>query len=55
MQRMIIDTNVYADWINDGKYEAVIFQRNAIKHLSAVVIMELAEPFLRETAGWCTK
>jgi hypothetical protein len=25
MQRMIIDTNVYIDWINDGKYEAVIF------------------------------
>ena len=42
MQRVIIDTNVYIDWINDGKYEAVIFQRDAVKHLSAVVIMELA-------------
>ena len=41
MQRVIIDTNVYIDWINDGKYETVIFQRDAVKHLSAVVIMEL--------------
>jgi predicted nucleic acid-binding protein len=42
MQRVVIDTNVYIDWINDGQYEAVIFQREAVKHLSAVVIMELA-------------
>lgn len=42
MQRIIIDTNVYIDWINDGQYEAIIFQRDAVKHLSAVVIMELA-------------
>jgi predicted nucleic acid-binding protein len=42
MQRIIIDTNVYIDWINDGQYEAVIFQREAVKHLSTVVIMELA-------------
>jgi predicted nucleic acid-binding protein len=42
MQRIVIDTNVYIDWINDGQYEPVIFQREAVKHLSAVVIMELA-------------
>lgn len=42
MQRVIIDTNVYIDWMNDGLYEAVIFQRDVVKHLSAVVIMELA-------------
>jgi predicted nucleic acid-binding protein len=42
MQRVIIDTNVYIDWMNDGLYEAVIFQRDAVNHLSAVVIMELA-------------
>lgn len=42
MQRIIIDTNVYIDWINDGQYEAVIFQREAVKHLSTVVMMELA-------------
>jgi predicted nucleic acid-binding protein len=42
MQRVIIDTNVYIDWMNDGLYETVIFQRDAVKHLSAVVIVELA-------------
>ena len=41
MQRVVIDTNVYIDWINEGLYEGVIFQRDAVKHLSAVVIMEL--------------
>ena len=45
MQRVIIDTNVYIDWMNDGLYEAVIFQRDVVKHLSAVVIMELAAGF----------
>lgn len=42
MHRVIIDTNVYIDWLNDGLYETVIFQRDAVKHLSAVVLMELA-------------
>ncbi len=42
MQRVIIDTNLYIDWLNEGLYETVIFQRDAVKHLSAVVIMELA-------------
>jgi predicted nucleic acid-binding protein len=42
MQRVVIDTDVYINWINDGQYEAVIFQREAVKHLSAVVIMDLA-------------
>ncbi len=42
MQRILIDTNVYIDWINDGLYEPIIFRRDTVKHLSAVVIMELA-------------
>jgi len=42
MDRVVIDTNVYVDWLNEGRYEAVIFQREAVKHLSAVVLMELA-------------
>ncbi|HEY7553620.1 MAG TPA: PIN domain-containing protein [Candidatus Binatia bacterium] len=41
MQRIVIDTNIYIDWINDGLYETVIFQRDAVKHLSAIVMMEL--------------
>jgi predicted nucleic acid-binding protein len=41
MQRVVIDTNIYIDWLNEGLYEDVIFQREVVKHLSAVVLMEL--------------
>lgn len=41
MQRIVIDTNIYIDWINEGQHEGVIFQRETVKHLSAVVVMEL--------------
>lgn len=41
MQRVVIDTNVYVDWLNAGQHEAVLFQREAVKYLSAVVLMEL--------------
>ncbi|MBI2985649.1 MAG: PIN domain-containing protein [Deltaproteobacteria bacterium] len=42
MERLVIDTNVYVDWLNDGRHEAVLFQREAVKYLSAVVLMELS-------------
>jgi len=41
MHRLVIDTNIYIDWLNAGRHEDVLFQRDAIKHLSAVVLMEL--------------
>jgi predicted nucleic acid-binding protein len=41
MQRVVIDTNIYIDWINEGRYEDVSFQRQVVKHLSAIVLMEL--------------
>jgi predicted nucleic acid-binding protein len=41
MQRVVIDTNIYIDWLNEGRCEDIIFQREAVKHLSAVVVMEL--------------
>ena len=41
MQRVVIDTNIYIDWLNQRWYEDIIFQRDAFKHLSAVVLMEL--------------
>lgn len=41
MRRVVIDTNIYIDWFNAGRHEAVLFQRDAVKHLSAVVLMEL--------------
>jgi predicted nucleic acid-binding protein len=41
MRRLVIDTNVYIDWFNAGRHEDVLFQHDAVKHLSAVVLMEL--------------
>ena len=41
MQRVVIDTNIYIDWLNEGRYEDIIFQREAVKYLSSVVLMEL--------------
>lgn len=41
MRRVVIDTNIYIDWLNAGRHEDVLFQRDAVKHLSAVVLMEL--------------
>jgi hypothetical protein len=41
MQRVVIDTNIYVDWLNSGQYEAVLFQPGTVKHLSSVVMMEL--------------
>jgi predicted nucleic acid-binding protein len=41
MRRIIIDTNLYTDWLNVGRHEDVLFQRGAVKYLSAVVMLEL--------------
>jgi predicted nucleic acid-binding protein len=41
MRRIVIDTNVYIDWINEGRHEEVVFQGETVRHLSAVVLMEL--------------
>jgi predicted nucleic acid-binding protein len=41
MERIVIDTNVYIDWMNEGRHETILFQREAVKYLSAVVLMEL--------------
>jgi predicted nucleic acid-binding protein len=41
MHRVVIDTNLYIDWLNVGRHETVLFQRNAVKYLSAVVVLEL--------------
>ena len=41
MQRIVIDTNVYIDWLNKGLYEEVLFQPETLKHLSSIVMMEL--------------
>jgi predicted nucleic acid-binding protein len=41
MRRLVIDTSLYIDWLNAGRHEEIIFQRDAVKYLSAVVLMEL--------------
>ena len=41
MRHLVIDTNVYIDWLNDRRHEDVLFQREVVTHLSAVVLMEL--------------
>jgi predicted nucleic acid-binding protein len=41
MRRLVIDTSLYIDWLNRGLHEQVLFQRDAVKYLSAVVLMEL--------------
>jgi predicted nucleic acid-binding protein len=41
MHRIVIDTNIYIDWLNVGRHENVLFQRTAVKYLSAVVVLEL--------------
>ena len=41
MRRVVIDTNIYIDWLNAGRHNDILFQRDAVKHLSAIVLMEL--------------
>ena len=41
MRRVVIDTNLYIDWLNEGRHEEVLFQRDAVKYLSTVVLLEL--------------
>lgn len=41
MRRVVIDTNLYIDWLNAGRHEDVLFERDVLKYLSAVVMLEL--------------
>jgi len=41
VRRVVIDTNLYIDWLNDGRHKEVLFQRDAVKYLSTVVVLEL--------------
>jgi len=41
VRRIVIDTNIYIDWLNWGRHEEVILQKDAVKYLSAIVWMEL--------------
>jgi predicted nucleic acid-binding protein len=41
VQKVVVDTNVYIDYFNDGRHESVMMAPDSIKYLSAVVFMEL--------------
>ena len=41
MRRVVVETNLYIDWLNEGRHEGVLFQRDAVKYLSTVVVLEL--------------
>lgn len=41
MQKILIDTNVWIDWINKGVYETLLLNKNTVKYLSSIVLMEL--------------
>jgi predicted nucleic acid-binding protein len=41
MRRVLLDTNVYIDWMNRGDHEAVVLGPGFVRHLSSVVLLEL--------------
>src|SRR6266849_6373915 len=41
MRRLVIDTDVYIDWLNEGQHEEVLSRPDEVKKVSAVVLMEL--------------
>ena len=41
MKKVVLDTNLYIDWINRGLREGLMLGPGVIRYLSAVVVMEL--------------
>jgi predicted nucleic acid-binding protein len=41
VKKVVLDTNVYIDWINRGLHEGHLVGSGSIRYLSAVVVMEL--------------
>jgi predicted nucleic acid-binding protein len=41
MKKILIDTCVYIDWLNQGRHEEVMLGAGLVRYLSAVVGMEL--------------
>ena len=41
MKKIVLDTNVYIDWLNRGLHETVMLGPGLVRYLSAVVVMEL--------------
>jgi predicted nucleic acid-binding protein len=41
VKRVLLDTNVYIDWLNTGQHEDVVLGPGFVRHMSSVVLMEL--------------
>ncbi|HVV49286.1 MAG TPA: PIN domain-containing protein [Polyangia bacterium] len=41
MKKVVLDTNLYVDWVNQGLREEVMLGGGLLRYLSAVVVMEL--------------
>lgn len=41
LRRVVLDTNIYVDWLNVGRHEDLVLGRGLARSLSAVVAMEL--------------
>jgi predicted nucleic acid-binding protein len=41
LRRVVLDTNLYVDWLNRGLHESLFVGPGLVRYLSAVVLMEL--------------
>ena len=41
MKKVVLDTNLYIDWVNRGLREPLLLGPGLVRYLSAVVVMEL--------------
>jgi predicted nucleic acid-binding protein len=41
VKKVVLDTNLYIDWINRGLHENLLIGPGYVRHLCAVVVMEL--------------
>ncbi|MBK8253608.1 MAG: PIN domain-containing protein [Polyangiaceae bacterium] len=41
LTKIVLDTNIYVDWLNKGSFEELMLGRGLMRYMSAVVRMEL--------------
>jgi predicted nucleic acid-binding protein len=41
LRKVLLDTNIYIDWLNQGLHEELMLGRGLVRYLSSVVQMEL--------------
>ncbi len=41
LRKMLLDTNLYIDWMNQGLHEELMLARDLVRDLSPVVQMDL--------------